>query len=1392
MSADGWGRSEQVKTTMPRVGENHRTRGPGVRIKPLESRRLLSVTLPADVNAVSPSTVKPTGLTDLDGTLLFVHGDGVHGSELWRSNGTGPATLATDLCQGAGGSAITGLTANGGRAYFAANALFQSTSLWSTDGTAAGTVRYPGTTGATGVARLGGTTYFFANPTNATYGWQLWRTDGSAAGTVAVKSIGQGTGSGYRPSLTAVAGGTLYFLLGGSGTSAELWKTDGTATGTVAVRTFTGSGLLPTNLTPAGGDTLCFTVGGGQLWRSDGTAAGTAVVGTVGAGGSSVAMANLTVVGGTLFFTATDPASGSEVWAADLAGTSGVRLVKDIQPGTPGSRPSGLTAFAGRLYFAASEDIATIVNPTGTELWSSDGTTDGTRPVVDLRLGILSSSPTNLSVANGRLYFSATGGAAATAGVWSSDGTAAGTAFVRPFSVATANRAGPFVASGGSVYFPAEGGTTGVEVWRTDGTAAGTAWLGDVRPETGSSAPQVIGTLNGRAYYFADDGAHGYEPWYTDGTAAGTAMLKEISPDVYGSYTQYESRGFAAGGYLYFVANDGSSGVGRYQVWRTDGTAAGTIRLAAFDYEIGSWGAVGNKVAFTTTSSFSRVANEWLYVSDGTPAGTKFVPSAGFRGIAATLDGVIYSAGTDATYGQELWRSDGTAAGTYRVTDLAAGTKSGVAAGIRNVGGALLFFGSDGVTAGSQIYRYTSAGGVMPATGALPGGAVWAVGGGLGVVGDRIFFSASAAATGRELWVSDGTAAGTGLVADLVPGSAGSSPEQITDLNGVAIFRAGPDGKEVLYRSDGTAAGTYVLQNIYPRDDYNPSSTLMVRAGDHVYVEADYDYLPAGSTPYHGLWRTDGTVAGTGLASVMDPGGYTYRGQSAALGSSLLFDGYDPMRGGELWRADADQPLLRVVRMDVVTDADGRVTGLTYTFNRPIIDAMPVSSTNWPMDLYVQNTTTKQPLGSSLPQTLREYDLAAGKVTFRFPTIADGRLTPGSYRAYLPAGSVLDPAGDPLANSTAFDFVAPPLPPAAVAATAIDGGSAQRSRVALLTVTFDRSVVPEAGAFAVFGRAGAAPASVAGFANPSGDGRTWVVALAGPAAGGGLGDGRYDLTVVGAKVHTGTAAGPTMAADRTVAFHRFFADLDGDAAVGFADFNLLAAQYGKAVPAWANGDLDGDGAVGFADFNLLAARYGKSLPAAGAAVALPPTSLPATPAPSTPTPTPTPVTKTLRASSDGYVRDGTYAGTNFGSVADLQVRKSSYAGQTRWGLLTFDLTSLTTVRSATLRLYGKLDSTANPSLAVQVFAAANAPWAETGVTWSNKPAVSGPALGTITVTGTTAKYYTLDLTAYLKAQKAAGKTSVALVLRAGAFSTVAATVASDEASTNRPELVVKA
>jgi hypothetical protein len=164
---------------------------------------------------------------------------------------------------------------------------------------------------------------------------------------------------------------------------------------------------------------------------------------------------------------------------------------------------------------------------------------------------------------------------------------------------------------------------------------------------------------------------------------------------------------------------------------------------------------------------------------------------------------------------------------------------------------------------------------------------------------------------------------------------------------------------------------------------------------------------------------------------------------------------------------------------------------------------------------------------------------------------------------------------------------------------------------------------------------------------------------------------------------------------------------------------------------------------------------------------------------------------TLRAAADAHVRDGASSGTNFGTATELSVKRATTAGSTRETYLRFDLsTAPATIASAKLRLFGRLGDTSSASLATQVFGASNTTWTETGLTWDNKPATGASALGSITVSGATAAWYELDLTAFLQAEKSAGRNLVTLVLRNPTASSAQSLFASDEAASGRPELVV--
>ncbi len=140
-----------------------------------------------------------------------------------------------------------------------------------------------------------------------------------------------------------------------------------------------------------------------------------------------------------------------------------------------------------------------------------------------------------------------------------------------------------------------------------------------------------------------------------------------------------------------------------------------------------------------------------------------------------------------------------------------------------------------------------------------------------------------------------------------------------------------------------------------------------------------------------------------------------------------------------------------------------------------------------------------------------------------------------------------------------------------------------------------------------------------------------------------------------------------------------------------------------------------------------------------------------------------PVTTACDATADTYVRDGSNATVNFGTTQALDVKKGA-TGQNRQAYVKFDLSTLTSVTSVVLQLNGELKNTGS-NIATQVFGVSDNSWKETGITFKKKRAPAGGALGTIVVADQTLQLYTLDVTAYVKAQLAAGKKIVSFLLQ---------------------------
>src|SRR5262249_7254039 len=245
------------------------------------------------------------------------------------------------------------------------------------------------------LVRMGDVVFFSAStPGN---GRELWRSDGTAAGTEMVIDLRPGASSSAPTHLTVFAGfseeNRRLLFTANDGSGPALWRTDGTAAGTTKLVSLLGG---EANFTEAG-STVFFTGQNTLIQVSIQDGHIIDVVHTFGPVG------NLLVAGGRLYFTA-NMGKGVELYRT----TNGAPLlVADINPGVGGSNPHSLTAANRVVYFAATDPQH------GTELWGTRATnaqTNTLKLIEDIRPGPGSSNPANLTMAFGTLYFSATNG----------------------------------------------------------------------------------------------------------------------------------------------------------------------------------------------------------------------------------------------------------------------------------------------------------------------------------------------------------------------------------------------------------------------------------------------------------------------------------------------------------------------------------------------------------------------------------------------------------------------------------------------------------------------------------------------------------------------------------------------------------------------------------------------------------------------------------------------------------------------------------------------------------------------------------------------------------------------------------------------------------------------
>jgi len=789
-------------------------------------------------------------LAEVDGKLLIAAGVSPFGSELWVTDGTVSGTLVLlDETVGVGiGSGLSRqLTSKdvatvGDKFYFRADTADNGEELWVTDGTLSNTKLvkdiFVGTpdSGISNLVAGDGFAIFRARVEG--FETELWRSDGSSAGTFAISEFDQDSPFTFCESPVRFGSLFLFCAQDTDQQGRELWATDGTLVGTRLLKNIAendNASSTPRFLMPAG--ELYYFVAGEELWSTDGTEVGTVQI----TDRPAVFYKEINSVmerNGELLYIAETEATGVALWTTNSSTGESV-LVKDFDTsigsyGASGSDTELLGVNNGLAYFVL--DIQTGLP---TSIWKTDGTEAGTVEVG--RFPILSSSPFEVDTA--AAYFSVFDDFAVFGGgdpilnrvsrIWLDNST--GPSVLREITPpeqvpSESSRISEMVEFNGKFYFLTRHSPTdrfALSLWQSDGTRTGTRFIKEICDSQCFGDSQLVATAT--TLFILELGQY---LWKSDGTADGTTRLKQVGANGLGSTA---SKLTAFGNDVLFVGWDQQHGL---ELWKSNGSAVGTVMVKDIDSGFGS--------SFRA-SNIGRDRLENI---------TDF----------AVLNNVLYFAADDGDSGAELWRSGGTESSTFLVKDIFEGETGSFPQDITLIGDTL-YFSAFTLETGYELWKSKG--------------------------------SASTTVLIKDIEPRTFDIQETQIVCRVVGLIEFCRPELVTvtlplsglakgfvDLNGKAIFRAYNEltGYEV-WVSNGTSAGTFMLKNIRsgsdgsseldapPRDfDFQEDLVNIRRLKDAVKINNELYFVADGNNLGSQLWKTNGTSAGTLLVKHIAPG----------------------------------------------------------------------------------------------------------------------------------------------------------------------------------------------------------------------------------------------------------------------------------------------------------------------------------------------------------------------------------------------------------------------------------------------------------------------------------------------------------------------------------------
>jgi len=456
--------------------------------------------------------------------------------------------------------------------------------------------------------------------------------------------------------------------------------------------------------------------------------------------------------------------------------------------------------------------------------------------------------PVEMASLNGLLLFSGWDAYNGTE-LWCSDGTEAGTHLFRDlYPGRQGSSPQSLMVFNGILYFSAHT-CYGRVLWKSDGTPEGTDVVLNVYMEM-LQANSVNWADMGSYFFFRGfTFGEGEELWRSDGTPGGTRLVKDLSPGFTQRYPNSSTpqNYLRLGDRLLFCAGPGYAGLPHV----SDGTSGGTVPLTTSDLCSTAFVRMGDQAFYA-----SQVTGGYkLYRTNGTPSGTvplgQFALNDWMKPIAAVEDRLICARQLEGQSYPEAWSMDASGGDRQLLSPWRLSVHP-----IRSphvFGGALYFdlfaggrqralFRTDGTAAGTVLVADY---GSVDLAGAMSPPAL--------TVGEVFFFLApSAQFSNYAVWRSDGTTAGTfPLFAAM--------PLAMTEHNGECACIT-YDGRLVL--SDGTVEGTREVARLLEKVSESAAEAVYPLGDRLVYV------LKTPVTWDHGAegreyWGTDGTNAGT-------------------------------------------------------------------------------------------------------------------------------------------------------------------------------------------------------------------------------------------------------------------------------------------------------------------------------------------------------------------------------------------------------------------------------------------------------------------------------------------------------------------------------------------------